>query len=183
MNRIALVTQPEDPQAQEAFDGLKRAYGRVPNFYAVLAQSPAALRAMLAFDEAVDTGRLDAKLAERVALLSAQFNRCAYCLSAHSAAARAAGLSPDEIAAARHGVAEDRRTAIALQVAKEMLENAGDVSSESLAAARAEGYDDGDLVELLALLASNIFSNYLSRLAETEIDYRRVDLDETSMAR
>jgi uncharacterized peroxidase-related enzyme len=177
MNRIAPVTEPDDPEVKETLDALKRAYGRVPNFYAVLAQSPAALRALVAFDDAIDNGTLDAQLAEGVALLAAQFNRCEYCLAAHAAAARAAGLSPDQIIGARVGQASDRRTATALRVAKEMLENAGDVSEETLAAARNAGFDDSELVELLALLASNIFSNYLSRLARTEIDYRRVPLD------
>jgi uncharacterized peroxidase-related enzyme len=174
MNRIAFVTEPDDPEVKATLDALKRAYGRVPNFYAVLAQSPAALRALVAFDDAIDNGRFDARLAEHVALLAAQANRCEYCLSAHSAAGRAAGLSADEIAGARIGQASDRRTAIALRVAKEVLERAGDVSDETLAVARDEGFDDADLVELLALLASNIFSNYLSRFARTEIDYKRV---------
>lgn len=177
VNRIALVTEPDDPEVKETLEALKRAYGRVPNFYAVLAQSPAALRAMTAFDDAID-GRLDAKLAERIALLAAQANRCEYCLSAHSAAGRAAGLPADEIAGARIGQSSDRRTAIALRVANEMLERAGDVSDETLVAARDEGFGDAELVELLALLASNIFSNYLSRLARTEIDYKRVGLDD-----
>ena len=178
VNRIALVTEPDDPEVKETLEALKRAYGRVPNFYAVLAQSPAALRAMTAFDDAIDGGRLDAKLAERIALLSAQANRCEYCLAAHSAAGRAAGLPADEIASARIGQSSDRRSAIALRVAQEMLDRAGDVSDETLVAAREEGFGDAELVELLALLASNIFSNYLSRLARTEIDYKRVGLDD-----
>jgi uncharacterized peroxidase-related enzyme len=180
MNRIALVTEPDDPEVKETLGALKRTYGRVPNFYAVLAQSPAALRALVAFDHAIDNGGLDAKLAEHIALLAAQANRCEYCLSAHSAAGRAAGLSADEISGARIGQASDRRTAMALRVAKEMLEKAGDVTDETLAAARDEGFGDAELVELLALLTSNIFSNYLSRLARTEIDYKRVDLDVNS---
>jgi uncharacterized peroxidase-related enzyme len=183
VNRIALVTEPDDPEVKETLDALKRTFGRVPNFYAVLAQSPAALRGLVAFDDAIENGRVDAKLAERIALLAAQFNRCEYCLSAHSAAGRAAGLSPDEIADARIGQASDRRTATALRVAKEMLEKAGDVSDETLAAARAEGFDDAELIDLLALLASNIFSNYLSRFARTEIDYRRVPVDATLSTR
>lgn len=178
VNRIALVTEPDDPEVKETLEALKRAYGRVPNFYAVLAQSPAALRAMTAFDDAIDGGRLDAKLAERIALLAAQANRCEYCLSAHSAAGRAAGLPADEIAGARTAQSSDRRSAIALRVAQEMLDRAGDVSDETLVAAREEGFGDPELVELLALVASNIFSNYLSRLARTEIDYKRVGLDD-----
>jgi uncharacterized peroxidase-related enzyme len=177
MNRIALVTEPDDPDVRETLDALKRTYGGVPNFYAVLAQSPAALRALVAFDDAIDNGRLDASLAEHVALLAAQFNRCEYCLSAHSAAARALGMSAAQIVGARVGQATDRRTATALRVAKEMLMRAGDVSDETLTAARSEGFDDAELIELLALVASNVFSNYLSRLARTEIDYKRVPAD------
>jgi uncharacterized peroxidase-related enzyme len=180
VNRVPLVTESDDPEVKEILDVLKRTYGRVPNFYAVLAQSPAALRGLVAFDDAIDNGLLDAKLAEHIALFAAQANRCEYCLSAHSAAGRAAGLSPDQIAGARIGQASDPRTATALRVAKEMLERTGDVSDETLTAARAEGFDDAELVELLALLASNIFSNYLSRLARTEIDYRRVGLEDVS---
>ena len=52
------------------------------------------------------------------------------------------------------------------------------MADETLAVARHEGFDDAELIKVLALLASNIFSNYLSRLARTEIDYKRVGLDD-----
>ena len=61
-----------------------------------MAQSPAVLDAYLAFGAALHKGLLPASLQEQIALTVAEANACDYCLSAHSALGRGAGLSSDD---------------------------------------------------------------------------------------
>ena len=47
----------------------------------------------------------------------------------------------------------------------------GHVSSSDVQAVRDAGYSDGEIVEILAVTAENIFTNLLNTVAETDIDF------------
>src|SRR5260370_18225879 len=79
---------PLDPKStlgpsREIFDNLQAKVGAVPNLYRVLGQSPAALDAYLALNEALARTKLEPKLREKVALAVSQRNGCGYCVAAH----------------------------------------------------------------------------------------------------
>jgi alkylhydroperoxidase family enzyme len=48
---------------------------------------------------------------------------------------------------------------------------AGGVSDSQLAVLRAAGFGDGEIVEIVAVTVLNILTNYLNRVAATEIDF------------
>jgi len=47
----------------------------------------------------------------------------------------------------------------------------GRVADADLAAVRAAGYDDAQIVEIVQHVALNVFTNYLNEVARTEIDF------------
>jgi AhpD family alkylhydroperoxidase len=116
-------------------------------------------------------GRLPVGLQEQIALAVAETNSCDYCLSAHTALGRGAGLSNDELAASREARATDRKAAAALQFARVVVDRRGDVRDLDLAAVRAAGYSDGEIAEIIAHVALNVFTNYFNRAAQTDIDF------------
>ena len=71
-----------------------------------MANSPATLEAYIQFSSALEGGILDAKCRERIALESAEANRCEYCLSAHSAIGKMVGLDDSEILDSRQATQE-----------------------------------------------------------------------------
>jgi uncharacterized peroxidase-related enzyme len=167
---------PLDPKsavgpAREIFDKLQAKVGAVPNLYRVLGQSPAALAAYIALNEALAKAKLDPGLREKIALAVAQQNGCGYCVSAHSFLAKRSGLDPAAIAEARAGRAVELREGAALAVALRLLESHGRLSDAEVAQARVAGLTDGELVEIVALVAANTFSNYLNLVARTPIDF------------
>jgi uncharacterized peroxidase-related enzyme len=167
---------PLDPKStlgpsREIFDNLQAKVGAVPNLYRVLGQSPAALDAYLALNEALARTKLEPKLREKVALAVSQRNGCGYCVSAHSFLAKRSGIDPAAIAAARAGGSADPREAAVLSLALRLVERHGQLSDAELAQARAAGLTDGELVEIVALVAANTFSNYLNLVARTPIDF------------
>lgn len=175
MSRIApaesSTTKPDEIEAREA---ITRGWGRVPNLGAVLALSLPLTRAVLAFDEALSEGAFDGAMAEQLAIAVSQENRCAYCLAAHSAAARTYGLSADDIAAARTAGASDPKTAAALRFAQQLVRTRGHLGEAELAAVRVAGWGDADIVELVGHALSTMLSNYLHHLSEVPIDYPAV---------
>jgi uncharacterized peroxidase-related enzyme len=167
---------PLDPKstlgpAREIFDKLQAKVGAVPNLYRVLGQSPAALGAYVALNEALARAKLEPALREKIALAVAQRNGCGYCVSAHSFLAKRGGIDPGGITEARAGRSADPHEAAVLVLALRLVENHGRLSDAELAEARAAGLTDGELVEIVALVAANTFSNYLNLVAGTPIDF------------
>ena len=102
MSRLNTVL-PADAsgETKTLYAQIQRQLGGVPNFMQVLGNSPAALAAFLGLNGNLSRGALDRKIRERIALSTAEANGCEYCVSAHTALGSTAGLSDEEIAAAR----------------------------------------------------------------------------------
>jgi alkylhydroperoxidase family enzyme len=45
------------------------------------------------------------------------------------------------------------------------------VSPSEVATLRAAGFSDGEITEVIAVIAINIFTNYFNHIARTEIDF------------
>jgi uncharacterized peroxidase-related enzyme len=153
---------------------VRRKLGLVPNFFRVLANAPVALEGYLNFSAALAGGSLDNRIREQIAIAVAESNMCPYCLSAHAFLAEKAGLSPEEIANAVRASSSDPRTDAVLKLARTIIVQRGEVSNPELERARAAGLTDGELVETIANIALNIFTNYLNHIARTPIDFPEV---------
>ena len=172
MSRIPPVDRnTTNDSVRKNFDAIQKQLGTVPNMMRTMAQSSSVLDAYLGFGAALRTGRLPVSLHEQIALAVAEINSCDYCLSAHTALGRGAGLSNDELTASREARAVDPKAAAALKFARAVVERRGDVRDQDLAVVRAAGYTDGDIAEIIAHVALNVFTNYFNRAAHTEIDF------------
>ncbi|MDX1931408.1 MAG: carboxymuconolactone decarboxylase family protein [Capsulimonadales bacterium] len=163
-------------EARELLDATQAKMKMVPNLVKTMANSPAALKGYLALSDALGHGRLPAKFRERLALMIAESNGCGYCASAHTAIGKMVGLNDAELLDARNGQASDAKMAAALTFAREVLEHRGQVRDAALDQVRQAGYTDGDIAEIVAHVALNVFTNYLNNVAQTEIDFPKVDL-------
>ncbi len=161
-------------KAKELLDAVKGKLGIVPNMTKAMAASPAVLGAYLGFSGALGGGLLDAKTREQIALLTAQENQCNYCLSAHSALGKMAGLKPEEIAASRDGDGGNAKTTAALVFAKRVLDAKGQVNEADLSTVRGAGFSDGEVAEIIAHVALNVFTNYFNIATDVEIDFPKV---------
>ena len=178
---------PIDPQSatgsvKRTLDAVGANLGFVPNGVKVLATSPHALRGYLALSAGLDAGTLSRAERERLAILTAERNDCGYCLAAHTHAGRAAGLSESELQASRDGAAGDPRVAALLRFASAVIDYRGDVPDDELAAARRAGLTDAELIEVVAEVSLNTFSNYANRLARPELDFPPVAQDARAAA-
>ena len=120
---------------------------------------------------ALAKGRFSACVRESIALTVAEANSCAYCLSAHQALGRGAGLGQGEIEAARDVDAQDPRTRALLHLARRIVEARGAIGIATLQDAKAAGLDDSDIIETIGNVVVNVFTNYLNLVADTEIDF------------
>ena len=85
MTRIAIPAAEQTPAASlPLLEAVNKQLGIVPNLMKVVGNSPAALEGYLSLNGALSKGMIGNKTGERIALAVAEFNRCSYCLSAHS---------------------------------------------------------------------------------------------------
>lgn len=164
-------TGKAEGRTKETFDGMQKKIGMVPNLYKGLANSLAALQAYLAFNEAMGNAMLPVKARDQVALVVGESNGCQYCLSAHSAIGKMVGLTDGQILAARRGEGADPKSDAAVALAAQLVKTRGEVADEDVHKARQRGLSDGEIVEVVALTAINIFTNYFNHLNMTEIDF------------
>lgn len=157
--------------AKELMDTVKANMGKVPNILRTMANSPAALNAYLGFSGALKDGALSPELRECIALAVAQKNDCDYCLAAHTALGKMAGLGADEMINCRKGESTDARTAAAIRFALRTMETNGFVEEGDMAAVREAGFSDGDVAEIVAVVSLNIFTNLFNHVADTKIDF------------
>ena len=171
MPRIRPVTAETKPESADILNGVKKKMGKVPNIIGTMANSPAVAKSYLNFSGAMAESSLPAELREQIALVVGQTNNCNYCVSAHSYLGNAAGLSEEQVLAARKGQSEDGQRQAALTFAKQVVEKKGFVSDDDVAAVRDAGYSDQEIAELVALVALNIFTNYFNHVTDPEVDF------------
>lgn len=181
MSRLTIPALDAAPEASRAgLDAVNKQIGSVPNLFRLIANSPAVLTGYLGFSGAL-TKALDVKTRERIALAVAQVNGCDYCLSAHTyLGLNLAKLSPEEIALNRRGGSSDAKADAAVRFAADVAQNRGHVSNDAIAAVRAAGFTDGQIVEIVALVAENVFTNFLNEVAATDIDFPVVRVTEAA---
>lgn len=179
MSRPAAFASIEQaPEASKPLlKGVEKRLGAVPNLFLMISHSPAALAGYLGLSGALAKGALDVKTQERIALATAEINGCEYCLSAHTYIARTqAGLDDAEITANRSGASTDIRADAAVRFAVKVVRGRGKVSEAELATVRAAGFDDAEIIEIVAHAALNTLTNYVNETAKTPIDFPAIKL-------
>jgi uncharacterized peroxidase-related enzyme len=178
MSRVAVIDpRSATGEARQLLDAVQASLGVVPNFIRVLANSPAALSAFLGLHGISGSGSLDPQTRERIALSVAEQNACQYCVSAHTAIGRKAGLDNQEMLANRSGRSADAKAEAALTFARALVEHTGQVSKAEFDAVRAAGHSDAEIIEIITHVAMNIFTNLLGKATQVEIDFPRIELN------
>jgi len=176
MSRIPVPADIDSapPAAQPLLANVQAKFAMVPNVFRLTANSPAALQGLLGLFGALGEGKIDAATGERIALAVANVNGCNYCNAAHSYFATSLALSDAEIETNRQGRSLDQKANAAVSFARKLAASRAHVTEADIEAVRAAGYSDGELVEIVAHVALNVFTNYLNEAFATEIDFPEV---------
>ena len=171
MERITPVNlQTVQGRARELLDAVKARLGLVPNMTRSMAVSPPVLEAYLGCIGALGHGVLPAQVREQLALDVGEANHCDYCVSAHSALGKRAGLTDQDVLDSRRGASADPKADVLLGFARTVVEKTGLVEDADFAAVREAGYGDAEIAEVVAHVGLNVFTNYFNNVAGTTID-------------
>lgn len=173
MTRLKAVNPEEATgKTKELFNGIQSKLGMVPNMMRTMGNSSAVLEGYLNLSGALSNGALGAKTGELIALAVSESNACDYCLSAHTfIGEKLVGIDASSLSSAREGTNSHSKTESALKFAQILVSKKGSVSDNDVKEVRAAGYTDGEIGEIVAHVALNIFTNYLNKTANTAIDF------------
>jgi AhpD family alkylhydroperoxidase len=100
----------------------------------------------------------------QTAIAVAEANGCRTCLAAHTHFGRGEGIPEADLLAAREATSSDPGVAAALSFAMAVMRGIGHVSDTELAAVRAAGFSDGAIMEIVATVFINVFTNAVNHV-------------------
>ena len=177
MNNTANLLEPltiaNAPAASKpVLEGVKKAFGLLPNLMGVFANSPEMLKGYLALE--AEWNKTSFTPQERtLALLAASLeNECGYCIAAHSTVAKAfLKVSAETVANIRAGESTgDKKTDALITLVRELVGKRGHASHEAIDNFLAVGYTKTQVMELLMAVAMKTISNYLDHINPAPLD-------------
>ena len=96
---VKMYKKDGDAKAAQIQEGIAKKFGFLPEVFQAMGRNGDFLNAMLDLSEAAGKG-LDPKTKELIAIAVSAVNGCEYCMSAHQATAKAAGVTEEQITAA-----------------------------------------------------------------------------------
>ena len=177
MPRVPLLdATTASADSQVLLGQIHQAFGATPNMFKAMAHSPSALKSMSGSFAALGKGSLGRTLGEKIAVAVAERNACEYCLAVHMALGRKAGASAEDMAAAQVGEASDPQAGAALRFALKLVNARGHIADADVQALRTVGFSDEQMVEIVAHVALNIFTNYVNVALQVPVDFPAVRL-------
>lgn len=159
-----------DGTTQEVFDHFLKERGNIPNMFRTAAHCPEIMQTMTRHFRAVmNTGTVDKKLKEMVAVRVSHMNRCDYCLNSHTALARRLGLTEPELAGLEKGDSSifTGRERAALAFAEQLTKDSNHVS-ESLFQELRTYFSEGEVIEIAAVAGLFNYFNRFNNALEME---------------
>lgn len=162
-----------DPTVSGPLLAAKKATGMVPNMYGAMVNMPALLDT---YQHGYGKFRAESGFTgieqEVVFLAISRFNKCHYCVAAHSFVADAMTKVPTEITnAIRDGNPVADRKLEALRVFTDLMtDSRGSPTPEQAQAFLAAGYTEQHILGIILAISVKVISNYTNHIFHTELD-------------
>ena len=157
-----LTKEQAAPDVHDIFDKLSARSGKVPNIFAVMAHRPAVLNTFLpAYAAIVNQGTVEAKYKELAYLRASMVNACEYCVRAHIASSKRAGVSAEQVAALpfyQRSPLFDEKEKATILYADRVTRGAAGIRDPELLELK-KYYDEGQIVELTLVICVANFTN------------------------
>ena len=165
--------RPLDPEqapstARTLLGDIIERHGDAGPMVRTMAHSPALLQGYLELSPAMKRSAVPRPLSEKISLAVQEWLGCALCLQAHTAAARAAGVSDVDITLARQGTAIDAREAILLTYAIRVLTEPSTIKDDDVEELRRHGWSDRVIADVVGLVAVNQLTGAFNLVAGLE---------------
>lgn len=172
MRHFTIHSVESSPSASRPIvEAVGKKFGFVPNLIGELATAPAAVKAYVTLSGLLDETSLTTVERQIVLVTASIENGCAYCVAAHTAGLKMAGLAQDQIASIRERRPLADRKLEALRVfTTAVVGTRGRIDDAELEAFLQAGYTREQVLEVLVGVAMKTLSNYANHIAQTPLD-------------
>lgn len=151
-------------------------FGFLPNLLGYMAESPALLNSYAYMAEQVDKTELTPTERQLVMMIINRFHECRYCIAGHSCMAEQQEVDMPVINAIRDDKPLDNPKYVALRsFTLKLVEQRGVVSQTLVTAFYNAGYSQQNALDIIAMIAFKVMSNYTNHLVGTELDGRSMN--------
>ena len=172
MPSFAIHTPDSAPAAaRDTLEAARKKFGFLPNLLGELAAAPSALNAYVTLNELLAGSSLR-PVEQQVVLIAASIaNGCTYCVAAHTAGLKSAGLLDDQIEALREGrPLSDNKLQALRALTTAIVSQRGRITEGELQQFVDAGFAQEQVLEVLLGVAMKTLSNYTNHIAETPLD-------------
>lgn len=172
MNDFAVHTKDTAPaDAVEMLGNIEKAYGFIPNLSGVFAESPAILKAYMALGEIFNESSFSTTEKQVILLAVSRFNKCNYCVAAHTTLAGMQKVAADVVNAIREDRPIGDSKLEALRVfTTSIIDKRGWASEDDVSVFLAAGYTRAQILEVILGASYKTLSNFTNHLADTPLD-------------
>ncbi|USZ15720.1 carboxymuconolactone decarboxylase family protein [Moraxella sp. FZFQ2102] len=166
-----LETAPE--QAKERMEMVQKANGFIPNLIGVLANSPQALEMYQEVGKINSRSSLTPEEIEVVQITAAAHNGCDFCVAGHTKIGTLKLKMPENVLnalRARTTIEDNAKYQALAQFTMQLIDKRGKVSDEELAAVKAAGYSEQNILDVVLGVALATLCNYANNVAQNDIN-------------
>jgi len=157
--------------SKPALEGLKKAFGLVPNLAATMAESPTLVNGFVGALMNFIGGTFTGSQRQVILLTSAVTNRCAWAVAFHSTAALGEGVPAADIAEIRSGrLPADAKLAALSALSRALLEKRGALDANDRGAFEAAGFTPAQTLEVIAGLAASMMATYAGNITNPPLE-------------
>lgn len=172
MTTFTTYTIENAPEASKPIlKAAKKKIGFVPNLMATMAESPVMVESYLTLMGLFDKSELSETERQIILMTNNRLNGCTYCMAAHTAVSKMAGVNDDVIEALRSGSPIDDPKLEALRIFSVVIhETHGKPTEEQVAAFLAAGYTKQTILEVIVGTSLKVLSNYTTPIVKPNLD-------------
>ncbi|MDX1400613.1 MAG: carboxymuconolactone decarboxylase family protein [Kiloniellales bacterium] len=173
MARIAPVeTASPEADKREALEMVKGQWGALWNVTSTIAHNPKIIEGFLAFWQAIDQSGLSKADREVICMEMARLNGCHYCIPAHRAVSRMAGIDTQMMERIAQGdtLEGEGRATLIQRLTRRLTETRGALEDDELQSFQASGISVPEMIAVIAEIAHCTVTNFTNRLAGTDLD-------------
>jgi alkylhydroperoxidase family enzyme len=164
-----VATAPES--SVKPLEDVKQAFGFIPNLIAYMAESPVLANGYVSLLNDLQNTDLSPLERQVVMMTANRFHECRYCMAGHTFSAEKDGLDMNVIYAIRDDKPlGDPKLAVLRAFTLNLVKNRGVISQTLLNAFFDAGYSQQNALEVIAVVALKVMSNFTNHMVGTEVD-------------
>lgn len=186
MPRIAPLSPEATPELKETFERYRRSFGFVPNSLLIMQRRPKVVRALAQLSAAVwdPESTVDLGFKRLLAHFASRAHGCQYCMAHSASMARKLGVSDEKLAAVweyRSSPLYNAAERVALDFSLAAASAPNEVTDELFAGLRRH-WDEGQIVEIVAVISLFGFMNRWNDTMATPLEAEPVEVGERFLA-